>query len=55
MGPKLYDHALKSRVPKRNLYAAADSNERLQVSRHEVCEYAIEVARENDVSQRRIS
>jgi hypothetical protein len=54
MRPKLYHHALKGRVSKRNLYAAADLNEGLQVRRHEVGEDAIEVTRENDVNQRRI-
>ena len=54
MRPKLHDHALKGRVSKRNLYAAADTNEGLQVCRHEVGEDAIKVTRENDVNKRRI-
>jgi hypothetical protein len=54
MRPELHDHALKGRVYKRNRYAAADSNEGLQVCRHEVCEDAIKVTRENDVDKCRI-
>lgn len=55
MRPELHDHTLKSRVSKWNLYAAADSNEGLQVCRHKICEHAIEVTRKHDVSTRRIS
>ena len=53
MRSKLHDHALEGRLSKRNLNAAADSNEGLQVYRHEVCEDTIEVTREDDVNQRR--
>jgi hypothetical protein len=54
MRPKFHDHAVKDRVSKWNLYAAADTYERLQVCRYEVREDAIKVTRENDVNKRRI-
>ena len=54
MRPELHDHALKGCVPKWNLDAAADSNEGLQVRRHQVCEDTIKVTRENDVNKHRI-
>jgi hypothetical protein len=54
MRPKFHDHAVKDRVSKRNLYAAANTYERLQVCRYEVREDAIKVTRENDVNKRRI-